>query len=275
MARIVVIAHAYDDFENQNYLLQTLVRHWIANGHRVSLRNGIADLPDADIAVLHTDLSLTPPEYVDACGRYPVVVNGAVTDIRKTRISRHLLRPDDGWTGPVIVKTDLNSGGIPELRTRHLSQLQGQQADLSARIVVTDRPYPILRSAADVTEAIWSNPGLVVERFLPEREAEEFCVRAWVFCGNRERCTRYRSASPIVKTGNMGTRESVPVPDELRAERKRLRFDYGKFDFVVRGGEVVLFDVNRTPGAPPPPLTDEVEKSNADLARGIEDMLSS
>ncbi|HET6639867.1 MAG TPA: hypothetical protein VFH82_13915 [Gemmatimonadota bacterium] len=42
-----------------------------------------------------------------------------------------------------------------------------------------------------------------------------------------------------------------PVPDEIRAIRAGLGFDYGKFDYGIVDEEVVLYDVNPTPGASP------------------------
>ena len=67
-------------------------------------------------------------------------------------------------------------------------------------------------------------------------------------------------------------RVPVPVPEELRAWRHRLGFDYGKFDFVVRDGVPILLDVNRTPTVPPN-LTDAVRRGQGELARGIEAFL--
>jgi hypothetical protein len=37
------------------------------------------------------------------------------------------------------------------------------------------------------------------------------------------------------------------VPDELREMRKSLGFDFGKFDYAIVDGRVVLYDANRTP----------------------------
>jgi hypothetical protein len=45
----------------------------------------------------------------------------------------------------------------------------------------------------------------------------------------------------------------VPVPDDLRETRRRLGFDYGKWDFVLHEGRAVLIDANKTPGRPPNP----------------------
>jgi hypothetical protein len=54
--------------------------------------------------------------------------------------------------------------------------------------------------------------------------------------------------NPIVKAGNRTRHEYLKeVPVELRAIRKRLGMDFGKFDYVIFNGEPVLLDVNKTP----------------------------
>jgi hypothetical protein len=40
------------------------------------------------------------------------------------------------------------------------------------------------------------------------------------------------------------------VPEELRRKRNELGFDYGKFDYAISDGRLVLFDTNPTPGMP-------------------------
>ena len=272
MAHIVVITHAYDNFRSRKFLLGTLASHWLDAGHTVSVAAVLGNWPDGDIAVLHLDISVTPVAYSEACRRYPVVVNAAATDIRKTRVSRNLVKPNDGWTGPVIVKTDLNYSGIPEMNAVEQFRREGKPVDLApGPVVSTTQPYPILRSAGEVPADVWNNPGLVVERFLPEQDARGFWLRIWVFFADRERCTRYCGTQPIIKGPNIVARERATVPDELRAERERLGFDYGKFDFVVREGKAILLDANKTPGSPPP--SPEIDASNADLARGLHSML--
>lgn len=272
MSRIVLVTHSYDNFRERNALLKSLSRFWIAAGHEIVVVAGLGDWPDADLAILHVDLSLIPKAYLEAARRYPLLVNGMATDIRKRKVSRNLLSPDDAWTGPVIIKTDLNYGGIPEWNALQKGKNGGTAADLpQAPVVCTDQPYPVLPSIGDVPPDVWANPGLVVERFLPEQDAQGFWTRAWVFCGDRERCTRYLSKTPVVKTSGILARESVPVPETLRAERERLGFDYGKFDFVVRDGQAILLDANRTPSAPP--SNPDIEASNANLALGLEAFL--
>jgi len=272
MSRIVLLTHAYDDFRRRKFLLASLARHWMEAGHDVSVAAGLANWPQADIAVMHLDISVVPAAYSDASRRYPVVVNAAATDIRKRRVSRNLVARGDGWTGPVIVKTDLNCRGMPEVHAVDGFRREGKPVDLApGPIVSTHQPYPVLRCAQDVPESVWNNEGLVVERFLHERDARGYWLRVWVFFGDRERCSRYCGHDPIVKSAHVVAREPAPVPDELRAERERLGFDYGKFDFVVVDGKAVLLDANRTPTAPPSSV--EMDASNAQLAGALDALI--
>ncbi len=66
--------------------------------------------------------------------------------------------------------------------------------------------------------------------------------------GPRERCTRFITKDRISKAAGVLGYEPMEVPEKLRAERERLGFDFGKFDFVMHNGEPLLFDANRTPG---------------------------
>jgi hypothetical protein len=55
----------------------------------------------------------------------------------------------------------------------------------------------------------------------------------------------------------------------IREIRKKLGFDYGKFDYVVQSGNVVLFDVNRTPTYSPAKKSTTVGEAAARLSEGI------
>ena len=70
----------------------------------------------ADAAILHVDLSLVPDEYREFVESYPVAINGNILDIRKSSTSRNRVLRGDAYDGPVIVKTDLNSAGLPEIK---------------------------------------------------------------------------------------------------------------------------------------------------------------
>ena len=163
MAHIAILTHTYDAFESRPYLLRDVMRHWVVAGHRISVLEGLENWPDADIALMHVDQSLVPAAYARAAARYPVVINGRALDIRKKLVSTQQLRPSNHWRGPVIVKTDLNRGGAPEMRYAELRHKAGLVMDPALKgIAFSKDPYPILPSMAEVPQAIWDNPGLVV-----------------------------------------------------------------------------------------------------------------
>jgi hypothetical protein len=272
VAHIVVITHRYDDFSSEDYLLRRFLANWEQAGHRVTVTAGLEGLPASDLAILHVDLSVVPAAYAEACKRYPRVVNGRALDIRKRQVSRHLVKRGDGWTGPVIVKTDLNCSGAREARLLQRMERDGvEDREVPRSVLYMDGDYPVYASPSEVRENGWTHPGLVVEQFRPEQDARGFWMRAWVFFGERERCTRYLGDQAIIKSRNIVAKEPAEVPEAMRAERRRLGLDYGKLDFVINGGEPILLDANRTPGAPPPSA--EWDASNANLAQGLYGML--
>ncbi len=198
----------------------------------------------ADAAILHVDMSLIPQDYLDLAARYPRVINGGVTDIRKRHVSRNLLDPASDWAGPVLVKSDLNVGGKPE------AFLARKAARQSGRTLpMTDPPaYQWFPSLTDVPDAVWQDPTRVIERYLPEKRGPDNVLRVWSFVGGYERCNWYSADEIIIKARHITAFGPSDVPDEIRAERRRLGFDYGKFDFAITPGGPVLYDANRTPG---------------------------
>lgn len=229
-------------------MLYALAERWQEAGHRVFIHYGPGEPPPGDVAVLHLDLTVVPDEYRPLLARYPRVINGAVLDISKRRISANLVREDSDWDGPVIVKTDANAGGQPERALFQRGQTAGVPTDIPFGIALDF--YGLHRSLREVPPAIWRIPSFVVEKFLTERDERGFYIRIWTFFGDRERSSRSRGDSPIIKSQNMVERETVPVPDAIRAWRARLGFDFGKFDYVIHQGTPILLDVNRTPSVP-------------------------
>ena len=255
MATLLILTHDLDGWRRRPYIASVLLPHIEAAGHEVVVRGGISGLPPADVAWLHVDLTVVPEEYLEALRPYPVVVNRRVVDIGKRSFSRQLLSRGDAYDGPVIVKTNLNSGGWPEHACKMFS-------------VGGPRGYDLYPFRQEVPEPAWSDAGLVVEKFLPEHDERGYYLRCWTFFGDRERCVRVLAPQPVVKGRDTLEIVHVPVPDELRAERLRLGFDYGKFDFAMRQGEPVLFDVNRTPTIPVK-ISSSFSQNLADLSLGI------
>ncbi|WP_137929728.1 hypothetical protein [Mesorhizobium comanense] len=279
MAHIAVITHEFDRFERRrglllrrdsSYMLGDLLEELKRRGHSVRILAGTSAKPEADIAVLHVDATVTPPEYVEYARTFPYCLNIGATDISKRRISGAVIGKDDDWQGPVIVKSSLNNLGTREQSLNRRSRRAGKPEPFPGVKVVDG--YTIHSSLADVAEAVFERGDLVVEKFIPEAEPDGYGARFWTFCGERERCTRHVSPQSLVKGSDTIRREPVPVPDELRAARRELGFDYGKFDFVVHEGKAVLLDANKTPGGARN-LSSFLAAGNANLADGFEGLI--
>lgn len=264
MQTIAILLHQRDDtFGQYPYLLWPMLALWQARGFRVLMLQGAQHAVPADLLIPHLDLTVTPPDYAALYPRYPRVVNRPVLDIAKSAFSAQLLRQGDAYDGPVIVKTDGNCGGKPD---KHLGA--GDPRPLASRLMkplvklrqrlggstpwrhlehLPTGDYPVFQSLDQVPQGVFDNPRLVVEKFLAERDGADYCLRYYSFLGDRESSLLLRSRNPVAKGANIDRVEPCPVPEELRAIRRRMGFDYGKFDYVLRDGRVVLFDVNRTP----------------------------
>lgn len=228
---------------------------WRQSGVEVHVLPGPDARVEADIGILHVDLTHVPADYLECARRFPYVLNGRVIDISKRHVSRNLVHAGDGYDGPVIVKTNRNCGGAGE------DQVHGPPTGASRLIAGVRRRLPwtlrrdiptadyrLFRSTREVPKLVWLNRDLVVERFLPEMRDGYYCLRTWVFLGDRETNSISYSSEPIVKSSSVVRRESVAdIPDELRQIRTSMGFDFGKFDYSIVDGRPVLYDTNRTP----------------------------
>ncbi|MCW5714454.1 MAG: hypothetical protein KIT43_08095 [Bauldia sp.] len=231
----------------KRYLIADFIEAWRAEGHSVVHVAGTADLPDADIAILHVDLSVVPRRYADAVARYPLVLNGRIADIRKRRVSQALA--PRGYGGPVMVKTDRNYGGRPEIA--RLSPWRAKVARAAMRVAgrrLVEGEYPVFPTRAAVPFRLRWHPGLVIECFLPEREGEAVFVRQAMFLGDRDVSWRLRGDGPVVRSDGSRGNEEVPTPAAVRDFRRSVGLDYGKIDYLEVQGEAVVIDVAKTVG---------------------------
>jgi hypothetical protein len=262
MPHVVILIARDASFVKWKYFLDEIAKVWIERDVRVSVQRGPGAFIEADLAISHVDLTVVPPDHTAFLARYRKVINGPVSDISKRRISRQILERGDPYDGPVIVKTDWNSGGWRERERfggrsqlrRLIDQIRGQ-LPWGYRASISTNDYPVLPSIEHVPWIVWKNRDLVVERFLCERQDDLYCLRTWMFLGDQETNSLSLSHQSVVKLSSVVRREAVPlVPPELREMRRQLGFDFGKFDYAIVDGRAVLYDANRTPtlGAMPP-----------------------
>jgi hypothetical protein len=261
--RIAILLSEDDRYpRRQGYFIWAMCRIWEQDGMEIKVLKGIKEMVEADLLIPHIDLTTISPDYTTFFDRFPRVVNRQLLDISKRRISRNLVTSSDAYAGQVIVKTNLNCGGIPEARlngTMPKAQKKSwwkifarketaEPTDWAKLESIAAADYKVFPSLNDVPAAAFENPALVVEKFLPEMSDGLYRLRIYQFFGDRGYCALLGSREPIVKMKSIVTREEIPVPDEIIALRHELGLDYGKMDFVIRDGQVVLFDINRTPG---------------------------
>jgi hypothetical protein len=225
---IAILVHEYDRFDQDGYLMAELAEIWRSEGYRTTVVQGPRGPIEADVVVLHIDMTVIPDDYLKLIEHCPRVLNRQVIDISKRRFSRQQVVRGDGYVGPVIVKTNRNCGGGRE----RLAAARGswwvkyrravrERLPWSWRSHLPTTDYHIFPSPKQVPRAVWHNPDLLVERFLSERHDGFYCLRTWVFLGDRETNSLSYSHEPIIKSQSVVRREPVSeVPEELRQIRK-------------------------------------------------------
>ncbi len=266
------IAHKSANF-NKAMVMHTLRNIWMDQG--IDVRVGRTFAPDADLCLLHLDQTKILPRHIPPAPAGIRVLNNRVLDISKRSISTLLLTPDTDWDGPVIVKTDLNHFGGPE-RGAKRKGLRAWASDTAARISwrhagrLPEKTYPVLNHLRRVPGWVWRDPALVVERFLPERDGDLYCLRGWMFLGSKGYGWRLFATDPLVKVESMVRFEYIDEqPEFLQDFRRENGYDFGKFDYVIYDGVPILLDANKTPGFSGDPNSPRIKM----LASGLMDFL--
>ena len=229
-----------------------LAEVWRKAGVDVIFLFGVDRFVPADLAILHVDRSLVPEEYVEFARRYPVSLNDRVADIRKQTISTLRITADASYSGPVIVKTDLNAAGRPEKRlgrsfrrrllARAIPMLRGIEKE-------KEELYNVFSSIDQVPMEIWEDSGQIVERFFPERKGGGFYVRTMECLGDFCKTIHLCSPDPIVGWNNSVAYELIENDPKIVRYRQKIGLDFGKIDYVVHEGRPIILDLNKTTGS--------------------------
>jgi hypothetical protein len=242
--KIAVLFHQKQRGQQMNYLIHHYAEFWREDGHEVVFIFGTEQFVPADLVIVHVDLTVVPPEYLDFARRFPIALNGEVRDIRKSTISQSLVKAADGYQGKVIVKSNYNFAGAPE---RALGQPWDPRG-VSSSYFGSPLDYQVYESPDAVPPRLFNDPNVVVEKFQPEFQDGIYFMRALLFLGERATCTRFASKEPIVNGSTQISSERVEPHPEIIQLAKAMKFDYGKFDYVIHEGKPVLLDANKTTG---------------------------
>lgn len=206
----------------------------------------------ADALLIHVNLSVVPPAYLDYARQYSVVLNANITDIRKATVCDHIVRPGDDYHGPVIIKSNLNAAGMPEKKAQRkiVRQMKGlfHQLMPPALLIQRQEDYRIYPFVETVPAGVFNDARLAVQKFLPETEGDFYYVRSYHFLGDRYSCVRLSSRHPLIYLRTTEKVEVVEPHPDIVAIRHKLQMDYGKLDYTIHNGKAVLLDVNKTTG---------------------------
>lgn len=251
MALIDLIVHEYDRLSywrwgrRPKYGVQTLLEELARRGHswRTVTPEHTGGL--GDVAILHVDCTFVPDEYLEHAARYPLCLNIGSADISKRHVSMALLEDHPGWTGPVIIKTDLNARGIMERAHNRRARRIGRPPPHPDPPPFGD--YRVFPAPDAVPEALRNHPDLVCEIFEPEHRGELAGSRSWLFCGDHGRALIRLGPKGVLRHRNLTVSDYTDLPD-LAAQRRALGFDFGKFDYIMHDGKPLLIDAAKTVG---------------------------
>ncbi len=304
---VVLEYHAWPD---QGYAIRVLEPHALP----VRLRPGeaaarvLADVPDdARTVMMHVDASRTngfiaqAPALWDALRHRGIrVLNARATDIRKSTLHARCealgvpsaRTPRDGAPDErVIIKTNLNSAGAPERLLARQANGLGRQFAQELNAGMRDASdYRICRRD-EVPATVWTDPTLVVERFISNPDGLYFRVHTV----GRATCVAEIWNTFDIKKGTTGVvrrfnhfywrtaagDEAVGPSHEtagrvaalVRRVHDGMGIDYGATDCVMDDttGELVVVDANKTPGAGSMAKRPDIVEH---LRRGFDDLLA-
>lgn len=280
--KIAILFHESDRVnDTKHYAISALADTWRRDGHIVIYLFGIRNFVPADLVLVHIDLSVVPDEYITFSEQYPIVLNGKVKDIRKSSFSPYLIQSNDPYPGPVFIKTNFNFAGVPE--TYRLWKLPfpfshaGYYLAKGFKIILHSlnfgkfcKPADYLQidSLGEIPVNWFKRNDIVIQRFCPEMEDGLYHTRFYVFLGGRYYCECLSSPVPVVNSRSAVRTEYIDVHPEIERLRQELKFDYGKFDYVMHEGVPVLLDINKTIGVPKR-VTPELEGARKHCAEGL------
>lgn len=232
---------------------------WSHMGHYVSFSYDGNGLSDADIVAVCIDKTQVPKKWIHKImNTKATILNFSTLDISKRHFSKLILDKHSQYSGKVIVKTNRNAHGGPEM-IEDVVMNNARRFDLEQ---VTERElienkgklfiqtYLVYKSANEVPLFFWDSPDLIIEKFIDKPSHNKYYrVYFYSFFGDRGICGYIDSKHQIVRWENSELVKYIqPIPI-VHQWQKELKIDFGRFDFLYNDGEWMLIDVNKTEGS--------------------------
>lgn len=264
---------------HDKYVISLMRQIWEEAGAQVVDIIGVDNHIPADLLILHVDLTQVPKSYIEFASLYPRTVNLGAVDIRKRTFCRHLLTASDSYKGPVLVKTNRNYAGIPELNDSHYFRSRLQQYRLGRlsirkyrslmRAILKNPPimaksdYRIFDHFSEIPKC-YLDSRYVVQKFLPEISGDRYILREYYFFNDCEVINKETGHDPVFTHGDqIEYGRGVPASEVIEL-RSKLNLEYGKIDYAMNNGVPIIYDANKTIG-----LTSTTSDAAWSLARDL------
>jgi hypothetical protein len=232
-------------FLNSTYILRLIVDQVVRQGVSVRILDRLDPASEATAAFVHIDLTTVPAPFTWVNGFYARCLNGRSISIARDIYSMARLLPGDDFLGPVIVKTLLNHRGLPEFI--HAAAERRLGGEFKALQDIVCPKYRIFASIQDIPDSVWSNSGLIVERFVPGTLDLPIVKHRHDFMLDLELNTRAEFNDLLCAQDSLIRLDFIDgVPQEVHDVRRQLKLDFGSIDFFVVDGRVTVIDVNKT-----------------------------
>lgn len=242
----------------EEYSVQSLLPYLEQAGMTVRLLDRPAHADRALAALLHIDLTEVPQLYHEIPELYDRTINGCALSIHRHLYSTLRLKPGDSHSGPVVVKTVLNSKGRPELRWRQYRNRWTRAAHFVRKTFDPGYkqrlcpPYRVYETMGQVPAGVWSDDRLMVEKFAFASLNLPIVKHRYMFLLEAEVNMR-QVYNDVLCAGSkiLSNEEGGPVPLEVLAVRQRLGLDFGAIDYFIVDGKGIVVDANKTVGSNP------------------------
>lgn len=242
----------------EEYSVQSLLPYLEQAGMTVRVLDRPALEDRAPAALLHIDLTVVPQLYHEIPELYDRTINGRALSIHRHLYSTLRLKAGDSHSGPVVVKTVLNSKGRPELRWQQYRNGWTRAAHFVRKTFEPGYkqrlcpPYRVYETMGQVPAEFWSDDRLMVEKFAFDSLDLPIVKHRYMFLLEAEVNMR-QVYNDVLCAGSkiLSNEEGGAVPPEVRALRQRLGLDFGAIDYFIVDGNGIVVDANKTVGSNP------------------------
>ena len=240
----------------KKWTINILESYWLEFGAKIVYYHDVDQpIPNADLWIQHLDSSVVPNKYRKVMNKLPNVVNGKLLDIRKNAFSEQRISDfSTSYNGQIIVKSNDNCGGYPELSESRYNQKKSIYRKIKRILTkkATTKPpfaeYKLYESLQDVPRQFFNSEQVIIEKFIPQRDGDYYVLYMTYIFLEQHITFKIKSYLPIMKWDDHVTWEYATTQPDILDWARQHHVEYGKIDYVYADNQLIVYDINKTPG---------------------------